>query len=223
MRKQFLIGISVCCLAMTITAYSHPRINETAEDSILSKKIELHLRKATLLNALSALAVIHRVPIGIEYAAADKNESKLDLQTGGSSLKEILDSLIQQEPLYRWELTDGVINFIPVGERDPFFETLLNTPISLYDPGKWTIKFQLRDAIENTPEVQRLLKSRNVELGKYRDYAYFPSIYTEKDVILKMTNTTVRDILNRIIKASEHKHWAIGWRAGEKNVFSIWL
>lgn len=89
---------------------------------------------------------------------------------------------------------------------------------------KWTIKFQLRDALENTPEVKKLLESKNVKLAKYRDYAYHPSIYTPKEPPdLRMSNTTVRGILNRIIKVSEHKSWAMGWRQGEKNVFSIWL
>jgi hypothetical protein len=98
----------------------------------------------------------------------------------------------------------------------------LNTNVANYAPGKWTVKFELRDAIENTPEVKQLLDSKNVELAKYRDYISRPSIYTQ-DVDLRMSNTTVRGILNRIIKVSEHKRWAIGWRKGEKNVFSIWL
>ena len=160
---------------------------------------------------------------GIEYSAEDKNEPKLYVE-GSSSLKEILDSIVKQEPLYRWDLVDGVINLVPIRNRDPFFESLLNTAISNYDPGKWTIKFQLRDAIGSTPEVKKLLESKNVELARYRDYASYPSIYTPKEPPdLRMSNTTVRGILNRIIKVSEHKSWAIGWRQGEKNVFSIWL
>ena len=83
---------------------------------------------------------------------------------------------MKQEPLYRWELADGVINLVPIRNRDPFFESLLNTAISNYDPGKWTIKFQLRDAIGSTPEVKKLLESKNVELARYRDYASYPSI-----------------------------------------------
>jgi hypothetical protein len=224
MKKQLTIGIAVCWLVTFITAYAGATVPQGSKNSLLSQRMELHLRKATLMYALSTLAVDYRVPIGIEYSPADKNEEKLDLDTKNGSLREILDAIVKQEPLYRWELVDGVVNFVPISGEDPFFETLLNTPISHYDPGKWTIKFQLRDAIENTPEVKKLLESKNVELAKYRDYAYKPSIYTPKDPPdLRMSNTTVRQILNRIVKVSEHKRWAIGWRQGEKNVFSIWL
>ena len=45
------------------------------------------------MNALSTLAVVHRVPIGIEYSSMDQNEDKLDLDSGAVSLKEILDSM----------------------------------------------------------------------------------------------------------------------------------
>ena len=223
MKKQFSLGISLCWLVMFISTYAGATVQQGSEDPLLSQRIELHVRKATLMNALITLAVDHRVPIGIEYSPADINEPKLDLDTVNASLREILDSIVKQEPLYRWELVDGVVNFMPISGQDPFFETLLNTPISHYDPGKWTIKFQLRDAIENTPEVKELLKSKKVELAKYRDYVSYPSIYTQKDVDLQMSHTTVRRILNRIVKVSEHKSWGIGWRQGEKNVFSIWL
>ena len=224
MKKQLSIGISLCWLVMFISAYAGATVQQDSENSLLSQRVELHFRKATLMYVLSTLAVDHRVPIGIEYSSADRNEPKLDLDTENGSLREILDSIVKQEPLYRWELVDGVINFVPISGKDPFFETLLNTPISHYDPGKWTIKFQLRDAIENTPEVKKLLKSKKVELAKYRDYPSYPSIYTPKDPVdLRMSNTTVRRILNRIVKVSEHKSWAIGWRPREKNVFSIWL
>jgi hypothetical protein len=221
MKKRFTI-VLVFCLLMSISAHARSS-QQDFEDRILGQKIKLHLNKVTLMNGLSTLAVIHRVPIGIEYSSADQNEPKLVLNTENSSLNEILDSIVKQEPLYRWEFVDGVINFVPARERDPFFEELLSTPVSSFNPGKWTMKFQLRDSIGDTPEVKRLLESHKVTLAKYGDYAYDASIYTKNDVDFRMSNTTVRRILNHIVKTSEHKHWAIGWRKGEKSVMSIWL
>ena len=224
MKRQIAISKTIFCLVVLLIALPRVASPQTINNAILSQRIELHLRKVTLMHALGVLSVEHRVPTGIEYAAEDTNEPKLYLETGSSSLKEILDSIVKQEPLYRWELVDGVINFAPVRNGDPFFEALLNTAVSNYDPGKWTIKFELRDAIENAPEVKKLLESKNIELAKYRDYGYHDSIYTPKEPSdLRMSNTTVRAILNRIVKISEHKRWAVGWRKGEKNVFSIWL
>lgn len=223
MRKHFTIGVFGLFLMMSIVVSASATKQQEADDAQLNQKIDLRLNKVTLMYALSELSVTHRIPIGIEYSAEDRNEPKLVLETENGSLQEILDSIVVQEPLYRWQLVDGVINFVPAGGRDPFIETLLNTSVANYDPGKWTIKFQLRDAIGNTPEVKKLLESKKMKLAKYADYAYSPSIYSKKDVDLKTSNATVREILNRIVKISEHKGWAIGRRQGENNVFSILL
>ena len=223
MRKEFTTAISILFLMISISASSGPTSQRNSEDDLLIRKIDLHMKGATLMHALSTLAVIHRVPIGIEYSLADQNEPKLFLESEHDSLKQVLDSIIKQEPLYRWEVSDGVINFVPIRDRDPFFETLVNTSVSKYDPGKWTIKFQLRDAIGNTPEVKRLLESNKKTLAKYEDYLYYPSIYTKKDVDVSASNTTVREILNQIVRISEHKSWSIGWSDKDKKVLSIRL
>ena len=156
MKKYFTVGILILCLVTSLNASSTPALQGHSDERLLSRKIELHMKEATLMHVLSTLAVIHRVPIGIEYSLADRNEPKLLVNSKDGSLTEILDSIIKQEPLYRWEVTDGVINFVPVRDRDQFFETLMNTSVSRYDPGNWTIKFQLRDAIGNTSEVRKL-------------------------------------------------------------------
>ena len=182
MKKYVTVGILILCLAMSINASSGLTLHSS--ERLLTRKIELHLKEATLMYVLSTLEVVHRVPIGIEYSLADQNEPRLVVESKNDSLKEILDSIVKQEPLYRWEVRDGVINFVPVRDRDPFFETLMNTSVSKYDPGKWTLKFQLRDVIGNTPEVKKLLESNKKTLAKYEDYIYYPSIYTKKVWIL---------------------------------------
>lgn len=223
MRKHFTVGIIILCLVMWCNTSSAQKSQANAQNRLLNRKIELHISGATMMQVLSTLAVVHRVPIGIEYAMADHNERQLSVESKEQSLRDILDLIIKQEPLYRWEVIDGVINFIPVRDRDPFFEVLMNTAVSKYDPGKWTIKFQLRDALGNTPEVRTLLESNQKTLAKYEDYVSYPSIYTRKEVDVSASNTTVRGILNQIVRISEHKSWSIGWSDKEKKVLSIRL
>jgi hypothetical protein len=223
MRKHFTVGITLLCLVMWCNAFSSPKSQQKLQDPLLNRKIELHLGGATLMQVLSTLAVLHRVPIGIEYSLADQNEAKLAIDSKDRPLSEVLDSIIRQEPLYRWEVINGVINFIPARDRDPFFEVLMNTAVSKYDPGKWTIKFQLRDALGNTPEVRVLLESHQKMLAKYEDYVSYPSIYSKKEADVSASNTTVRGILNKIVRISEHKSWSIGWSDKDKKVLSIRL
>lgn len=96
-------AILVFCLVTSISASPVSSQQEHFDNRILDQKITLQLKNVTLMNALSTLSVIHRVPIGIEYSSADQNEPKLVLETESSSLNEILDSIVKHEPLYRWE------------------------------------------------------------------------------------------------------------------------
>jgi hypothetical protein len=219
--KRYTIGILVFCLLPSLSSNARPALRQAMEQHILSQRIKLHLKKDTLMYALSTLSVEHRVPIGIEYSRDDRNEPKLNLERDHATLKEVLDSIVKQEPLYRWEIADGVINLVPTKDRDPFIEALLNTRVAHFAPGKWSTIFQVRDAIGDIPEVKRLLESNQKTIFKYGDYAYSPSIYTKKNVDLSISDTNVRGVLNRMIRDSEHKEWSIGWRPGEKDVLSI--
>ena len=173
----------------------------------LDQVINIDLSDATLLLVLSTLAVDHRVPIGFEQAVGsrDNPNEKIDIQSG--TLKSILDSLIAQEPRYKWELRDGVINVTPVVGRDEFLAQFLDTRIAQFVPPKGTTdKFKIRDAILALPEVRQLLEANGVTVRPY-DYAYGRSIYSNDDVNLTMSNTDVRGVLNHIAKETEHKMW----------------
>lgn len=221
MRKFARVGIVLFCAF--VSSGLGPRASARPEQSqdILGRRITVHLSEATMNLVLGTLSVKHRVPIGIERSPAHNDDEKLNLDFDGGTLKEVLDSIVRQEPLYRWELAEGVINFVPARERDPFIEAFLNTPVAHFDPGKWTSIFQVRDAIGDVPEVKRTLEVNHKTLYKHGDYVKSPSIYTKEDVDLSISNTTVRGVLNRVVRDSEHTSWSIGWVPGDKTALSI--
>jgi hypothetical protein len=221
MRKIALVGIVLLCALGAPGLYPRALSRPTPGQDILARRITLHLSKATMNLALSNLAVQHRVPIGIERSLSHSDDEKLNLDFDAVTLKEVLDSIVEQEPLYRWERVDGVINFVPARERDPFVEAFLNTPVAHFDPGKWNSIFQVRNAIGDIPEVKRMLEANRKTIDKYGDYVKYPSIYTRDDVDLSISNTTVRGVLNRVIRDSEHTLWSIGWVPGDKEALSI--
>lgn len=201
---------------------------QSSETDLINQEIEVNLSKATLVEVLSTLAVHHRVPVGLEEATDSRQrvdermyvengkikfkEGKITIKSG--SLKEILDSLIEQEPQYTWEVRDGVINIFPVQLRDEFLKKFLETKIEKFSPLTGWNKFQLRDAIVELPEVKTLLKAENVEaLNRY--YQIRESIYEDKEIELSISNTDVRGILNKVARDSEYKIWVIE-RIGER-------
>lgn len=208
-----LVLALVTATASGVSGAGHAAADSTTAS--LDQLINIDLADATLLLALSKLAVDYRVPIGFEQAVDSRDNLNRHIRLQSGTLKTVLDSLVAQEPRYRWELRDGVINITPIVGRDQFLAQFLDTKLAQFDPPlKTTDKFKLRDAVLALPEVRKLLEGNGVTVKPY-DYPYRRSIYSEDDVNLTMTNTNVRGILNNIARRTEHKIWSLE-RVGEK-------
>lgn len=202
-----LFGITTLCNAQ------QPQIVK------LDKPIDLRLHKATLMLVVGILSVEKNIPIGIEFRAHETNEPKLDIDVKNASLVEVLNLIVKQEPAYQWEFRDGVINFTPVQDRDPFFEKLLNTSIKDFISPKGNNKFAIRDALLNLPEVKELIRSTGVE-AETLGYPYKPSVYAN-DADLSDKSTNFRSLLNKIIRESEHNSWSLQWGDNKQKTFEL--
>jgi hypothetical protein len=131
----------------------------------------------------------------------------------------VLNLIVKQEPGYVWEFRDGVINFTPVHDREPFFESLLNTPIHIFVSPKGNNKFAIRDALLNLPEIKELIKANGVE-AETLGYPHKPSIYAN-DVDLSDRSTNLRSLLNKIIRESEHNSWSLQWGDKKQRIFEL--
>ena len=220
MKRGFKLFLLMVCSALLLASYSPVAHGQTVEPDITDQSITLHLTNATLLYAISTLCVDHRVPVGLEIAPGERNEATLNIDAQQARLRDILDQITAQEPAYKWEVRDGVINLVPVSERDKFFEKLLNTPVNLFAPAKGLTKFEIRDAILDLPEVKEQLTASKIS-ASHRSYFNRPSIYSNPDVDLNISNTDVRGVLNKVIKDSEHKLWVLDWTDKKKQVIEI--
>ncbi len=204
--------ILILVLAWPNTVGNHKLVDSTTAS--LDRIIDMDQSEGTLLLALDNLAIEHRVPIGFEQAIDSRDNINREIRLQRGTLKNILDSLVAQEPRYKWELREGVINITPKTSRDPILEEFLNTRVAQFvPPAGTTDKFKLRDAVLALPEVQQLLKAKAVTVKPY-SYPYRRSIYSTDAVDLAISNTDVRSVLNLMAKETEHKIWSLE-RVGE--------
>lgn len=200
-------------LGAVVTVYlilsATPAFGQMETSNLLEQRISLHLKQATFLYALSTLCTDARIPIGIELGFAHKNEYHLDIDANNATLREILNRIIQQQPDYKWELRDGVINITPSTSRDELVEKFLNTSVRRFNPPKVLGKFLIRDAIVELPEVADLLKANGINASHYGYPYQFPSGYTNDKVDLSISGADVRGVLNKVIRESEYKMWMV--------------
>jgi hypothetical protein len=213
MRPLACLALLLCWMAAVGNAQQQSQI------LTLDRPIELHVRQATLMVVLGMLSVEKNVPIGMEFSANEKNEPKLVIDVKKAPLVEVLNLIVQQEPAYVWELRDGVINFTPVKDRDPFFEKLLNTKVRRFVSPTGNNKFAIRDALLKLPEIHELIAVNGLEVDRF-DSPHKPSIYAN-DSDLSDKSTDFRSLLNKIIRESEHNSWILKWGNKKEKTFEL--
>ena len=185
------------------------------EHELLSRSVTLHLSGATLTSALAKLAGDYEIPIGLERALADDDGVRLEINVEARPLSEVLETIVKQEPAYRWELRDGVINFTPTKVRSPFLEALLKLQISHFATNKELTRFQLRNSILRLPEVNALMLAESVKLDRFSDNASLNPATSQLHV--NATGTDLRSLLNKVIRETGYKTWVVEMTGQEKN------
>lgn len=210
--RRFLVTTTIVLLAVVCS----PRaLSQTPAEHLLNTPLTLHFKDETFVYVLSNLSVQHRIPIGLELALVPKDDAILNINVENAPLKRVLDLIAQQEPDYRWEVTDSVINFSPSRSRDSLLEQLLDTKVSRFAPKKGMDKYELRNAIAELPEVKAFLDSHNLTVFRLGPPTY-RSIYSNEAVDLSISSTNVRGVLNKIIKESEHTSWVLKRRGASQ-------
>lgn len=215
MREIVRLGaIASFVVIVQLLLSPHYVVGQMPSEELTSKSLTLRVENETLITCLATLAVEYRVPIGLEVAFNHEDKTRLSVDVKNESLKRILDLICQQVPAYRWEVKDGVINFVPTQSRDQFVSELLDTHVSRFAPEKGLNKFGLRNVVADLPEVKSFLEVNDVTASRL-EYPTYASVYSNGELDLSISNTNVRGVLNKIIRDSEYKLWIVK-RGAEK-------
>lgn len=206
--KNRILLISFVTFASMLFTSSPSYVAPTADvHDLLSKRISLEAKDATVLYLLGKLAIQHRIPIGFEQSSLHTDKPNINIDLVNGTVRDVLDSIVSQAPIYTWETNDDVINVMPKQGRDELLEKLLSTHVKHFAP-KSTDKFQIRDAVLDLAEVRTLLANQRVQIDRF-NYPVARSIFANDEVDLSISDTDVRRVLNKVIKESEHKLWIL--------------
>lgn len=171
-------------------------------------KVKLQLQNVRVDTVLVELAVQYEVSIGFERSDLDRPETRLSVDETQTTVKDLLDHIVKEVSLYKWELQDGVINIVPVRGRNHLLEEFLRLNVKEFKGKGDMSKFNLRNRILDLPEVELFLQVNNLRTQRLSDYPYRPSIYAN-DADLSISGTEVLGILNNIIAKSEYNLWTL--------------
>jgi hypothetical protein len=200
MVKHVLIGI-ILILVIRLSAFG-----QTAD--VTTKAVSLNVKNMRVQRVLIELAIQAEISIGLERSDLDNPQISVSVDERQRTVRDVLNHIVKQVPLYIWEEHDGIINVKPVRGRNPIMENFLSVNVREFKAKSDVTKFDLRNYIYDLPEVELFLKANSLKTERLRDYPYQRSIYAN-DVDLSISGTNVLGILNNIISKSEHHLWML--------------
>jgi hypothetical protein len=177
----------------------------------------VNIQKSNVPLALSEIAYKYSVPVGVEVSPEDDllKEGNIIVQIENGTLQDILNSIVSQNPLYSWRIEDGVVNVFPRGQREPLLKALLEANIQTFSIEEGTSRFKFRESLTKSPELKIILDkygvTSNNEIFLSRDIAVLGHGFC-----FKVSNMTVKSILNQVIKESETKYWIVNKSGANK-------
>lgn len=216
MYRQLLIPAQA--LVLLVLCFG-PVVGQKPVDDLLKQRLTVKIDDVPFITVLATLSVEHRIPIGLELSQVSYDGFRKNFEATNATLEEILNLICEYWPAYRWEVKDGVVNVVPAVARDTLIEHLLSTKISHFSPQKVTDKFELRNAIVDLPEVKSFLDANGVSVFRLGDPVRRSDHIGAID--LSVSDTDVKGLLNKIVRETERKFWAVSRRP--PNVRTIYM
>lgn len=146
---------------------------------------------------------VSQVPGGVAYLPKEQNELLFNKALSNPTYRDVFNAIVAADPRYKWEVTDGVINFVPVNN----YPELLNTTISEFN-AEDAYNLQLIRALEQLPEVQQRAKELGFCTADCPPQASGGRLSSATLVTVHCENMTLRDVLNSIVRANGSAVWS---------------
>ena len=154
--------------------------------------------KGDMAHLLATLAENGETVIGLE-TDPKKPWSQISIRLELAVLSDVLNGVVQSEPLYQWRENNGAIEVTPVNKS----ASLIDTTVERFEVVNVTGEEAINRLL-SSPEVQANLRS--LRLSRRPSEAPGRTI-SEKKFSLNLKSVNMREILNRIAAESGMNFW----------------
>ena len=96
---------------------------------VTTEPVKLTLKNMRVQMVLVPLIIESEISIGFERSDLDDAKMAISVDESQRTVKDVLDHIVQQVPIYKWETHDGIINMMPVRGRSPLLENFLTIQV----------------------------------------------------------------------------------------------
>lgn len=210
--KRWVTYFSIAVLVTLFGPYATDALAQDKRQGLSQlavRKVQMHADNIGLI--LSRFSDHYDIPIGFEVATDDDLSiiRSITIDVTDGTVEDVLNSIVNQNPIYAWEIRDDVVNVFPrERNRDVLLKKVLETRLERISIGKQTTRFMLRQTLCEDAAVLKILSEYNVkpanETFGSRDLGKI-----DRDFSFGASNVSVATVLNRVIRNSKTKYWII--------------
>ena len=176
------------------------------QDDVLARPAATSGQSLPAFSAFEDALQVSGVPGGMAFVERCADETKPVVHPHGTTLRQVLDSIISADPHYIWRVRKGVVNLEPVKG----VPALLKTPLVSYDSGEVTDAVSAVSILSSSPDVVRAgarLGLTHNALGPGLGGMAPVSPQPQKPLGLRLHDAPLLDALNAIARANKHGVW----------------
>lgn len=206
---RLMVPVVTAMLIAALLIHASQSSKDEADQKILERQVVTNLDRVTTTSALTSVLDAAGVPGGIEVVTRCEEPIRHYLAPAGSSLRDMLESIVAADPQYRWQVEEGVVNLVYQKDNPAF----LDQRVAKFEVAQRTVNGAVNQLLA-IPEVQRREAELNLGSRLFRGggIGYFdPSGNTvkkeDKTFSVSCENVTVREALNAIVRAHGRAMW----------------
>jgi len=206
-RSPFFQYVRAVSMIVLVTCVNSSRIEAQTRDSakrnseLATRQIKDVALEGQLGNLLTRLSLDYDIPIGLEISSDEQKSNHYRVELSEGTIADLMGQIISQNERYDWMIENGVVNVFPRDKyRHAFLAELLNVRIRSFALNKNSSCLKLEDDLVHTPEVKAIIDAHGIQTGANFSGWYIPQL--GRDFSLKVSDITVKALLNRIIGES---------------------
>ena len=223
MKASLLPAVIVLLIALPQGATGYAQSTRSEVQDWLSIRIEnLELEADNIHLLLLKLSNEKGIPIGLEVSSEDdlSQTRTIHVQIKQGTLVDVLNSIVEQNPLYTWRIQDDVVNVIPLeANRDQLLRSVLEKRLEKFSIARGTSRFTLRQTLSKTREIRAILDQGGV-VPNNQTFMSRDGSPLGRQYGLEATNISVSELLNRVIRESQTKYWIV-MRDGQNKQYFV--
>ena len=176
------------------------------QEDVFTRIAAVQDKSLTAFSAFEDALQVSGVPGGIAFVEGCVDEPKPVVHPHGTTLRQVLNSIISADSQYVWRVRIGVVNLEPMKGAP----ALLATHLKAYDSGELTDAVSAVTVLSSAPGVVRAgarLGLTHNALGPGLGGIAQGSPPPQKPLGVRLHDVTVLDALNTIARANKHGVW----------------